>query len=81
MGIAPIPLELGAVQVVVRWIPPLHAGVIERLLHHRPLIVLAPLYRDRTVVAVEIILDVKVGLRPAVVGQDIQVAPFLVAEV
>ena len=77
---APIPLESAPVQVVVGSIAALHAGFIKGLLHEGPLFVLPTDDRDGTLSAVEIILDVHVGLGPAVEGQYLEVTPFVVAE-
>ena len=72
--------RVGAVEVGVGGVAAFEGGGVEGFLNVGPRLVLAADDGDGTVAAVEIVLDVEVGLSLAKEGQDFQVSPLLVAE-
>ena len=71
---------IGAVQVGVVGVTPFNGGGVECFLHVGPRLVSPPHYGDGAVAAVEIVVDVQVGLGFPEEGQDLQISPLLVAE-
>ena len=71
---------VGAVEVGVVCVAAFHGGGVERLLHVGPGLVLPANDGDGTFAAVEVVLDVQVGLGLAEEGQDFQIGPLLVAK-